>query len=536
MQRMKRLTAIFLAVVILFSLSSCKMKEDIINTISDINAKDKNPGIDEVAYSIPYDRSDSLNPYEAKTDSNIELATLMYDALYGVDNEFKPIPIIAEKSSVTEKTLTVTIKSGLKFTDGTNITAVDILYSFRKAKNSDNYSTFLTNITDADGSGNSVTFNLKHFNNYEANNLVFPIIKAEQEAYSDDDYDEDEDEDNSSNKSDDKYDVIPTGSGRYFVADAENSDSKVLKVNKNRLGGYHPIYNLIGLTDVKELTSLYNLFNLSEIDFYTNSFSEGKYVNYTGSGKNKKTSNFVYIGVNSNTESLKDGDVRRAIAMAINRSDLASIAFTNCASATSTPFHSDCTLLKNCTLPTIKHDIKAAIALLEDAGFKDVSAKGIRSSEKSSLELSLLVNRSNGFKLSMARSIQQSLAKVDIKINLQELEYADYVEAVKNLEYDLYIGEAKLSYSFDFSRFFTEDGGLDYGINPECDSAKAYKDYLEGKNSLQQFIDAFSDELPIIPIAYRDTLTVKSSKITTEIVTIPTDTFYNVGEWNVKNG
>ncbi|MBP9989487.1 MAG: hypothetical protein KBT46_08310, partial [Ruminococcus sp.] len=508
MKKITRFISLLIVAAMLFSFSSCKVKESIISSISDINSKDNNPGIDKIAYSIPFVRTDSLDPYKAETNLNTDLSTLLYDSLYAVDNNFKPVALIAQASTLSDNVLTVTIKAGLKFSDDTILSADDVIYSFNKAKDSANYSAYLDNITDARGTKNTIMFTLKHYNQYEEGNLVFPIIKANSDVPTDrydDSGDYDEDEEKTQNET---YGVVPVGSGRYYIDEAEEGDGKILRANKNRLGSYHPVYNMIGLTDVIEATSLNNLFNLSEIDFYTNDFKDGEYVNYTGIGTNRKTTNFVYLGVNDSTESLSDGDVRRAIALAINRTDLASVSFTGCAQATSTPFHTKFFALKDCTLPAIKYDSKAAVKLLEGAGFNSVSKLGIRSSESSSLELSLLVNKSNNFKVSMARSIQQALSKVEIKVNINELEYESYVEAVKEKNYDLYIGEAKLSNSFDLGRFFTEDGGLDFGIDTKSDTAKKYIDYRDGKITLQQFMDSFSDELPIIPIAFRDNLCV----------------------------
>lgn len=522
MKFIKKTLCLLTVIVMLFTVSACNVKDNIINSISDINSKDNNPGIDEIAYRLPYTRNDSLNPYEAETESNINLATLLFDSLYTVDNSFNPVALIASDSAVNGKTLKVTIKSGLKFTDNSDITANDVVYSFKIAKKSDNYKDYLLNISEASADGESINFTLKHFCSLESANLVFPIIKA--------------DSDKASDESSETYSVLPVGSGRYYLDDSENKDEKILRVNKNRLGSYHPVYNLIGLTDVNESTSFYNLFNLSKIDCYTNNFSDGKFTNYTGIGSNKKTTNFVYLGINKNTSSLSDGNVRRAIALSINRIDLAAVSFTSFACASSVPFHPNFAGSKDCTLPTLKCDTKAAIKLLEQAGFKNVSESGIRYSDKKSLEISLLVNKSNSFKLSMARSIQQALSKVDIKVKLNELDYSNYVEAVKNGSYDMYIAEARLSNSFDLERFFTEDGGLDYGIKTKSETADKYLNFRDGKENIQTFIDSFSDSLPIIPIAFRDTLIVKSSKIKTDIVSTPADCFSNIGEWVADNG
>lgn len=183
----------------------------------------------------------------------------------------------------------------------------------------------------------------------------------------------------------------------------------------------------------------------------------------------------------------------------------------------------------------VKFDDDAAIDLLERAGFDDVSDYGIRYSAYSGkLELRLIVNKENSFKLAMARNIQQTLAKADIIVVIKEYSYKNYVNAVKEGAYDLYIGEVMLPNSFYLNGFFTENGGYSFGIDPACKSATDYNLFLEGKKTLQEFLDTFTDELPFIPVLYRQGITVKGPRIPTESKTIISDYFYNVNDWTVE--
>ena len=51
---------------------------------------------------------------------------------------------------------------------------------------------------------------------------------------------------------------------------------------------------------------------------------------------------------------------------------------------------------------------------------------------------------------------------------------------------------------------------------------------------MQGFIDSFSDELPFIPIAFRQGIAVSSDTIKTDIVTAPNDCFANINEWTAQ--
>lgn len=517
-----KIISVLLCIATLVSLCGCGDGKSVIETLG-IGEKDTvDPGIDNADFSVPFLRTDSLDPFKATETVNQYITRLLYDSLFTVDNSFKINNVIAEGYSLSEKSLSVNIKSGLKFTDNTDLTSADVVYSFEQAKDCSAYSSYLENITQATASGTScVVFTLKNSNSDEAANLIFPIIKANSEAVSQ------EDDDSTS----DSPIAVPVGSGRYTVV-TENG-KRYLLANKARLGGYHPIYNRIGLVDVTSTAAFANLFNMNEIDFYCDNFDEGKYSKISNIGNKIELTNFVYLGINSQSTALSNSRVRRAVALALDRAELASVSFASCATATALPFRPSYYKLESLTLPTLKSKKEATISLLEENGFDKVSDSGIRYSEDTSLNLTLLVNSNNDFRRSLARGIQQALEKVDIKVTIREVSYNSYVSLIESESFDLYIGEAVLSNTFGLSRFFSESGSLRYGIDLDGNSARLYTKYENGEAELRNFADAFSEELPFIPIAFRQGVITSSNRLKNEITTIPNDCFANIDEWTV---
>ena len=407
MNKIKRILSFILCcVIVLTAFTSCEMLDLSIEPTTQ-PADTAEQGLDEIGYTLAYLRTDSLNPYECESETNINIVRLMFDPLFNVGNDFKPSGVIAESYTYSEKNkITVTIKSGLKFTDGSALGAQDVVYSFVLAKNSEVYSPLLKNISDASVSSDlTVVFTLKKANPYEASNLTFPIIKK--------------DSDKDTTSSDEYSSAIPVGSGRYTLK--EENETKKLVVNKTRLGSYLPKYNFIGLRDITEVSSVPSLFNLNEIDFYTESFSDGAYKRYSGTSATFETSNFVYLGINSQSNLLKDSSVRRALSLLVDRSSIASVSFSGFAEPTSTPFHSSFYGIKDCSVLPLKHDETAAEELLAEAGFDSFNSENILYNPMcGKLQLRLIVNKENTFKLATARSIQQNLASVGINVVLKE--------------------------------------------------------------------------------------------------------------------
>ena len=536
---LNRIAAILICICIVIPLGGCKKGNEIIASLTGDQSKKQPEIIDEAAFTIPYLRTDSLNPYKATSAVNKNVAKLLYDSLFDVNQKFEIINRIADSQSVSDGVLTVTIKSGLKFSDGSPLTSKDIIYSFELAKDCIDYTSLLENITGAEASGdNSVKFTLTVSNPNEAVNLVFPIIKSGSDADDTDITDNNENDDDEDDASDSKAEKIssklPIGSGRYTLATGNNE--KHLNVNTARLGGYHPIYGKIALSDVTDSSSLQSLFDLKRIDFYCNDFSDGQYARFSKISSKINMTNFVFLGINSNSTALSNSKIRRAMALALDRTEIASVAFADCAVATSLPIHPDYSKLSGYSLPTLSCKTGSAVSLLEDEGYSQTNESGARYSDDTVLSLTLLVNTENAFRLSAARSIQQSLEKINIKVTIREVGYDDYASSIESGSFDLYIGETKLSNSFSLDRFFSDNGGLKSGISAKSRSAAVYKNYACGKVSLQKFIDAFSDDLPFIPLAFRQGIVVGSDKIATEISTYPDDCFANINEWTVNNG
>ncbi len=77
-----------------------------------------------------------VNPLLAITDADRDLASLTYAGLMGLDGSGKLVPVLAENYTVSPdgKTYTFTIKPSAQFSDGTPVTAADVVFTVEKAQ------------------------------------------------------------------------------------------------------------------------------------------------------------------------------------------------------------------------------------------------------------------------------------------------------------------------------------------------------------------------------------------------------------------
>jgi peptide/nickel transport system substrate-binding protein len=77
-----------------------------------------------------------VNPLLAISDTDRDLASLTYAGLMGHDNKGNLVPVLAESYEISEdgKIYTFRLRDGIRFSDGTPITAEDIVFTVRKAQ------------------------------------------------------------------------------------------------------------------------------------------------------------------------------------------------------------------------------------------------------------------------------------------------------------------------------------------------------------------------------------------------------------------
>ncbi|MBQ7595567.1 MAG: ABC transporter substrate-binding protein [Clostridia bacterium] len=471
--------------------------------------------IDDVDINIPYSVRDSFNPFKAQTDMNRALTSLMYDGLFAVDNTFKAVPLSVSSYDVTDDAVNVTVSPSAVFSDGSPVGVTDVIYSFDQAKKCERYKSSLSCFKEAYAqSADTVSFVFKSPAANAENLLTFPLVKSET----------------NDNESEEKL-TVPTGSGRYVLSFDENNNP-YLACNPKRLGGYKPIYNNIGLVSIADNSNTTSSFSLGQISFLVDRFNSGGYTQTIGTSTHITMPNFVYLVFNSGSKLLKDSSLRRAISLAADRQELADFSFISYAKPAFTPFHSDYYKLKGIETDTTHSTIKA-VELLESLGYKNINERyNFRFGEDGGvLEFTLAVCQDNEFKLSAAEKLKEQLDNVNIKINIYKYAEKDFFKVISSGQYDMYLGECKLKNNLDISEFFDRTSQVSSGIDTTCESAKAWNSYQKGETELQEFLTVFADELPFLPLLYRNGRVASHTSVSVPDEAIVTDYYYNADKW-----
>ena len=96
---------------------------------------DKTGSSSSIVVGIPQDLEDSLDPHEAVAAGTKEILFNVYEGLMKPDENGNLIPAVAQDYNVSEdgKTYSFTLRDGVKFHNGKNVTTEDVKYSIEKS-------------------------------------------------------------------------------------------------------------------------------------------------------------------------------------------------------------------------------------------------------------------------------------------------------------------------------------------------------------------------------------------------------------------
>ncbi len=500
----KKIISVLLVLSMLFLFASCGGNGD--NETTESESYVLPTKIIEADISLPYTSSDSLVAYNTKGSLNGDLIPIMYEGLFVPTNDGKGMPLIAKNAKINGKSVTVYLKTDVKFSNGTVLNAENVKASFEKAKNNAFYKHSLKNVASAKVKDkNTIVFTLYNPDAMILNVLDFPIIAVSGKT--------------------------TYGSGKYCLKYLE--ETAYLQVNSHHRDYKKSWHKQIALYDMSGISGPIYPFKANEISVYKQDLSDGNYINLSSFTVSENTNNLVYIGVNSTwAGSITSLDwVRQAINIGISRSNIAASSFLGQGAPVITPFKNEYYQLDTENLAGLSGETQRAIAILERNGYKNINSDGVRTNGSNSLKLSIVVCSENQYKVTVAQAVEKALEEIGFGVTIIEKKTSeDFINALKEGHFNLYIGEAQLTKNCDLSEFFSEKGNLNYGISKEFFAE--FENYKNGTDSTMTFVEAFSTEVPFIPLYYRKTVVSVNPNISGPV---NGDYVYSdIGEWKVK--
>lgn len=513
---MKRLLAVITACLIVLGICSCtnqtetKSSSDSQTNVTNEQGKEIKSGKTMTLY---FCYSDSLNPYEANSSGNQTLCPLLFDSLIKLDENLNPIRVIANSIEIEGKTVRISFNS-YKFSDGSYITADDILYSIGRCKKAKAglYVNQLENVKGYTSSGNEIILTLNHADKNIERVLDFPIIKKGTV-----------DKTNSDGKH-----IPPTGSGRYVFVDNKGEFS--LKANENYYGT-KPSAKIL-LKNIPDDDSLEYLIRSNSINIYFNGFDSEEMPALKSGSKSVTMTNLVYIGINQTSLFLSDDNIRKAISAGISRNYISEKCYYSLSKPALTLFNDKNSLTDDCeNIFSASEKTSFAKSLIAKSGYTTLASDGYYiNKNKQNISLNLLFNKDNSLQSMTASNIIKQMKACGIAVISDGRDSVSYKNAVQKGEYDLYLAEIRLNKSFDYTSLLKTKVKL----QKKDKFSSIYSKYLNGDVTTKDMLTAFSDEIPFIPLIYRLGTVSYFGNFSKELISSASDCYYNIEEIKLK--
>lgn len=453
--------------------------------------------------TLLYSASDSFNPYTAKSEINRQLLKLVFDPLVKLDNEYNVKYCVAESVTLNGTECTAKL-SDRKFSDGSAVTADDVVSSFALAKASASeygyklYGAVSARAQDA----RTVVFKLAKADPYFANVLDFPIIKKGTENRVDSD----------------SVALPPIGCGRYVPSDG----ATVLVLNTASCGNAFNVKK-IKLLNAPDPESVSHYAEIGAADVYYSDISDGNIVRMSGKKINININRMVYLAVNANRGVLADANIRQALSTAIDRTAVCRDSFYNNALAATGFYNPVWAPIKSVQNIEKTANKEITVEILEKLGYNSVDGDGVRRNGGTKLKFELLVNSENRMRAAAAQIIAANLAECGISVKVTEKNFADYTAALSSGNFELCLAETEITPNMDLTNLVTEGGSTAYGVKypkPEENAAQEeggntgvalnpktpadlISGFYSGENTVADVASVLQTEMPFIPVCYR---------------------------------
>ena len=434
-------------------------------------------------FTLPYYPSASLHPITGDNRVNLALAGLVYQGLFELDNTFTPHGVLCTDSTVSENglTWTFTLKSAV-FSDGTALTAADVVTSLNLARSSTLYAARLAQVkTVAAPDDDTVTVTLTRPNGVLPALLDIPIVR-EAEAGG-----------------------VPLGTGPYAFA-GEGDELRLVRQS----AAPATVPEVIPLAPVAGADELIYVFDTGEISLVGSDLTGANALGYAPGYEAFEfpTTDFLFVGFQAASGPCRDALVRQAVSRAFDRDSVTLSLLAGHGESAALPFSPRSALYSAGHGEAAAYSPAAAAELLAQAGYT-AGEDGLLYRGRTPLALTFVVSTDNPFKLTVAEYLAGQLAGLGIDITLEKLPWDDYITTLERGSFDLFLGEALLTADFDLAPFLDRNGALNYGgySNREMDALLARLQAAEEDERPQaaaDLLDLFRTEAPFAPLCFKN--------------------------------
>ena len=511
--------------IIAVVLSSVEIyKEEVLNIDPDIEYVEKS------ALNFCAERIDTLNPLVSQSEDVYYISKLIYDPLFDFDENMGVTPCLVDSYTVnTEKaSIKIKLKSGIKWHDGSKLTASDVKFTVDAIKQVGSKSPYYdkaSKIMTIVANGNrelTIYFN----NNYNCSLdvLTFPIVS--DAGYS-----------SAYNFAKDTENFKPIGTGMYQYQSYNYLKHLKLKPNKDYFG--EVAEKKIKISIIPDSEKAEGLMEIEEVCCYIDRDTDRRAI-----VKDKNltmydiTSNQVeFLVFNTKKAYWNKKDVRQAAAYAIDTEKILETSYASDAVACDTIYFPNFLGVED-TGTSYTFEPEKAEQMLSAAGLSDTNGDGyLEDPYGNTLTVTILAKKSNTQRVTAAKLIADDLQDVGLKCTVSQLSGSAYKSAMSSGKFDILIAGYEVEETFDLRELFNGKNAWGYYGYTLYDKARQLErlyDTDELKEKYQELKEALLDEMPYYALCYKKMGLIGASGFEAEKLPTFNNIYKNCNTWTWK--
>lgn len=481
-----------------------------------------------------------LVPMLAGDSASHAVAGLIFNGLVKYDTDLRIIGDLAERWTISSDGLTITfhLKKGVRWTDGVEFTADDVMFGFSTIvdeKTPTAYKEDFLQVSKAEVL-DRYTFRV-HYDKPFAPALAtwgsLPVLPKHLLEGMD------------ITKAD--FRRSPVGTGPYILKEWIAGQKLVLRANPGYFEGRpfidHYVYRIIpdSATMFLELQS-------GGIDYM--GLSPVQYAKQSGSRHFAREFNkfrypafaYTYLGFNFRDWRFKNKRIRQAIAHAIDKTEIVDVVLFGLGSVSTGPYVPN-TWPYNPHVRSYPYDPEEARRILQEEGWVDTDGDGWIDKDGKAFEFTILTNMGNDSRAKTATILQWRLKEVGIRVNIRTIEWSTFInefidkrrfEAVvlgwsiglDPDQFDIWHSSKTREKEFNFISYANDE------VDMLLEAGRRTFDMKARRAAYYRIQEILAEEVPYIFLYVPDALPVVSARVH-GIAPAPIGIGYNIHKWYV---
>lgn len=480
----------------------------------------------EIRLPMPVN-ADITDPLLVNTEEMLAMFSLLYEGLISVNSTGKLTAELAESWSGDSegRVFTFTLRSGVKWHDGSGFTAYDVTATFTRLKElgADTYYAYqakkIESMRAVDEHTLEVTMAQGGYASLYA--LGFPVMKGGQAA------------------------ALPVGTGPFKLESWTGQEAR-LAANTD-WWKRRPYLDAIVFVERDSNDTALASYQAGQLDMVPSSNTGvGRYRSESTAVLDVMTQTAELLLINSNNAPLRDLGVRKALSYALDRGKIISNIYMNRAQPADVPIAPDSWVYESKS-KAYDYNLARARELLLAAGWEADAESGLLARNGQTFKVRLLVNESTDTTRREASNlIADQLMELGMEVELTAAPHtlgqsdSEYMRKLNAGEYDLCLIGVNLGRDTDLTEVMDPAGSAHYGnysvpaLTAMARDILTAKDETSYKAAASAFQLKFMEELPFIVLYFRLNSIVYSADIKGISGAREPDIMYTADSWYIN--